>query len=298
VSDADFLTVRLEIDEPRVASLEAALTSIGAIAIELADAGDEAILEPAPGTTPLWKRVSITALFEPPANEMQIRLAVASVAAPGALPRLKFGAVANRDWVTRLRDQLEPLQFGTRLWVCPPGKPCRDPDGVAVTLEPGLAFGTGAHPTTALCLAWLDAHPPARLAVLDYGCGSGILSVASLVLGAESVTAVDIDEQALAATRSNARRNPGQARLTTLAPHELGASGSFDLLLANILSGTLIELAPTLRSLCHSGTNLVLSGILTRQAEDVADAFRPWCRMRAPAERDGWTLLTGTVAQN
>jgi len=295
VTDTNFIKVQIDVDEARVEVLETVLTTVGAVAIELADAADEPIVEPAPGATPLWRRVRLTALFESTMAETEIRLAVASVMEPGALPPVTFDAVANEDWVAKLRDELIPLRFGEKLWVCPTGKDCPDPSGTAITMEPGLAFGTGIHATTSLCMDWLAATPPAGRSVLDFGCGSGILGIASLALGATRVAAVDIDEQALTATRQNARRNRGSARLKALQPAGLEAAAAFDVVVANILSGTLMELAPVLRKHCRTGTTIALSGILKEQAEAVADAYRGWCDMNVPVERDGWVLLTGTA---
>ena len=287
--------VHIDVDEARVEALEAVLTAAGAVAIELSDAADEPILEPAPGATPLWQRVRLTALFEPTTGETEIRLAIATVVEPGALPPVTFDVLADEDWVAKLRAELVPLQFGENLWVCPTGKDGPDPSGTTIVMEPGLAFGTGTHPTTSLCMDWLAANPPAGCAVLDYGCGSGILGIASLALGATSVTAVDIDAQALTATRQNARRNPGSDRLTVLQPAGLEKPCAYDVVVANILSGTLMELAPVLRKYCRTGTTIALSGILTEQAEAVAASYCGWCDMIVPAERDGWVLLTGTV---
>lgn len=290
-----WLAVQIEIDAARVEAVEAALLAIGALSIELSDAGDEAILEPAPGDTPLWRRIRLNALFEPTVDKIPIQLALASATAPGPLPPNSFGLVENEDWVARLRDELQPLRFGRDLWICPPGKPCPDPTGTVITMEPGLAFGTGTHQTTALCLDWLADRPVENRDVLDYGCGSGILSIASLALGARRVAAVDIDPQAVRATRANAGRNPGNERLAVVLPDELGHGQSFDILLANLLSGTLIDLAPALRDHCHAGTTVALSGILTKQADSVTAAFGEWVDFDPPTRRDDWVLLTGIV---
>lgn len=295
MSDTNFLKVQIDVDETQVEPLETALTAFGAVSLELADAGADPILEPAPGATPLWKRVRITALFEPTADETRIRLAVAAAGA-GTVPAISFDVLEDEDWVAKLRDELSPLRFGKSLWVCPPGKPCPDSDATVITMEPGLAFGTGTHPTTSLCLEWLDANRPVGCTVLDFGCGSGILGIASLALGATHVTAVDIDAQALRATRDNARRNPDGERLVALPPDGIDDSQVYDVLVANILSGTLTELAPLLQRHCRAGTRLALSGILTEQAETVTDAYRAWCKMNVPLECDGWVLLTGSVA--
>lgn len=290
-----WLRVQLDVAEAAVEPLENALTAVGAVAIELADAGNDPILEPAPDATPLWQSVRLAALFEPAVDETLIQLAVASVVEPALLPELRFDAIEDEDWVARLREELSPLRFGGNLWVVPPGKSCPEPDAMIVTMEPGLAFGTGTHPTTSLCMDWLADRPLAGRSVLDFGCGSGILGITSLILGAKHVAAVDIDAQALAATRENARRNGVAERLATLEPAALEASTRFDVIVANILSGTLTELAGTLRGHCHTGTAIALSGILTAQAEAVAGAYRDWARIGGPVERDGWVLLTAVV---
>ncbi|MGI9342834.1 MAG: 50S ribosomal protein L11 methyltransferase [Gammaproteobacteria bacterium] len=290
-----WLKARIDVDAALVESLETVLLAFGAVAIELADAADQQILEPPPGATPLWDRVRVAALFESTTSETDIRLAIATVVEPGALTPIRFDIVEQEDWVGKLRDELEPLCFGDNLWICPPGKTCPDPDGIVIAMEPGLAFGTGTHPSTSLCLDWLARNPPTGHAVLDFGCGSGVLGVACLALGAAAVTAVDIDEQALTATRDNAARNGVGDRMTVTAPNALAGTDTFDVVVANILSGTLIELEPTLRRHCSTGTALALSGILTEQAAAVADGYRHWASLAAVTKRDGWALLTGTT---
>jgi ribosomal protein L11 methyltransferase len=186
------------------------------------------------------------------------------------------------------------MRFGQRLWVCPAGmQPEGGDDPVIIDLDPGLAFGTGTHPTTALCLEWLDRHPPRDAAVLDYGCGSGILAIAALKLGAREVWAVDIDEQALWASRENAARNRVDARLKTALPAAL-PERDFDLLLANILANPLIELAPRLAERVRPGGDLVLSGILAAQAGAVREAYRSRFLLSETVEQDGWVRVQGT----
>lgn len=212
------------------------------------------------------------------------------------LQDLRFEVVEERDWVREFRENLTPLRFGSRLWLCPPGMACPDPAGVALTLEPGLAFGSGSHPTTALCLAWLEGLPLTGRAVLDWGCGSGVLALATLALGAGSATALDIDPQALEATADNAARNRLTARLRIAPPAELGADERFDIVVANILAGSLIDLAPTLATHCTAGARVALSGILATQAAMVREACAPWLTLSLAGEADGWVLLTGTPA--
>jgi ribosomal protein L11 methyltransferase len=185
------------------------------------------------------------------------------------------------------------MQFGRRLWVCPAGqRPLDARDAVLIDLDPGLAFGTGTHATTALCLQWLDEHPPVEQRVLDYGCGSGILAIAALKLGAAAAWGVDIDEQALWASRENAARNGVDAGLMTALPAAL-PDQCFDLLLANILANPLIDLAPRLARLVRAGGDLVLSGVLAEQADAVCTAYERWFSLSETADRDGWVRLHG-----
>lgn len=282
------------VDSPQtaVAAVEAAFEELGALVTWTQGAGDEEILEPEPGATPLWATVRVTALL--PADTPRERV---TAAFPGA--RLQFEIVADRDWDAEWRRTLKPLRFGRRLWVCPVGQACPDPAGISVLLEPGLAFGTGTHPTTAMCLTWLDRQPLADLRVLDYGCGSGILAITALALGASAAVAVDIDPQALIATVDNAARNGCATRLTVGMPAELLPAQrrtSFDVLVANILSGPLVRLAPELRRFAGPATRVALSGILAEQAPEVIAAFRPWAPLTIADEQGGWVLLAGAVA--
>jgi len=184
------------------------------------------------------------------------------------------------------------MQFGRQLWVCPFGEDPPDPDAVVVHLDPGLAFGTGTHPTTGLCLGWLDANPPTGQQVIDYGCGSGILAMAAYKLGAAQVHAVDIDPQALQATRDNAARNGIETGIQVLNPDELGPA-AVGLIIANILANPLIELAPELASRVASDGHIILTGILSEQADAVMDAYRPWFEFAMPVYREEWVLLVG-----
>jgi ribosomal protein L11 methyltransferase len=286
-----WLQAAVDCPQSDVADIEATFESLGALVTWAEAADEEEILEPAPGATPLWAAVRITALLPPDTPRDRIADAFPSL-------RPHFEVVADRDWDAEWRRSLKPLRFGRRLWVCPEGQPCPDATGVGLTLEPGLAFGTGTHPTTAMCLAWLDGEVPGNCRVLDYGCGSGILAIAALLLGAQSAMAVDIDLQALTATRANATRNDCADRLATGLPAELlpaTARETFDVIVANILSGPLVRLAPELRRYTGPATRVALSGILAGQAPEVIAAFRPWARLTVTAEQGGWVLLTGTV---
>jgi ribosomal protein L11 methyltransferase len=270
---------------------EAACFGLGATAVSLGDAGDAPVLEPAPGETPLWPAVRLRAIF-PVTIDPQI--AAATLAAVLALPPADVGIefVPDRDWEREWLKDFRPMRFGRRLWVCPDGQPPGGPAEAVLELDPGLAFGTGTHPTTALCLEWLDGAIRGGERVLDYGCGSGILALAAVKLGAREAAAFDIDPQALHATRENAAKNGLAARIA-VAGYASDIAGRFDVVLANILSGPLIGLAPALAPRTRSGGALVLAGMLARQADEVAQAYRPWFDIGPAAEREGWTLLVG-----
>ncbi len=287
-----WLQAALDCPQAAVAEAEEAFERLGALVTWTQSADEEEILEPEPGATPLWRAVRLTALL-PPATDRR-RVAAAFPGSP-----VHFEVVADRDWDAEWRRSLKPLRFGRRLWVCPVGQDCPDPAGISLLLEPGLAFGTGTHPTTAMCLAWLDAQALPGMRVLDYGCGSGILAIAALALGARAAVAVDIDPQALIATRDNAGRNGCAARLTCGLPADLlpaSRMATFDVLVANILSGPLVRLAPGLRRFAGPATRVALSGILADQATEVMAAFSPWVTLAVAEQQGGWVLLAGVVA--
>ena len=269
---------------------EDALFELGAVAVTLGDAADDPVLEPAPGETPLWPTVVVKAIFAATTDPRAIAAALA-VALPGA-PPAHFEVLPDKAWEREWLRDFRPMRFGRRLWVCPGGLPVDDPDAVRIELDPGLAFGTGTHPTTALCLEWLASQPLAGRQVVDYGCGSGILGIAAARLEAAAVRAIDIDPQALTATRDNAGRNGVDRRLTVTGDPEL-ATGGTDVLVANILAGPLVELAPRFAAAVRPGGRLALSGLLVEQAATVTAAYRPWFDIDTTATRDGWALLAG-----
>ena len=279
-----------ELDPER---LSAFFEQAGALSVTFVDAADQPLFEPDPGTTPLWSATRVTALFAEDADLASLRQEFSGEFGDAAAKRLHAETLQDQDWERAWLERFQPMRFGERLWICPDGqRPPQADDAVLIDLDPGLAFGTGTHPTTALCLEWLDRHPPVDLEVLDYGCGSGILAIAALKLGAASVHAVDIDRQALWASRDNAGRNAVAAGLWTGLPDEL-PEGSFDLVLANILANPLIELAPQLAPRVRAGGMLVLSGILEAQAGEVVAAYRPWFELEQPVVQDGWVRLAG-----
>jgi ribosomal protein L11 methyltransferase len=286
-----FLQVTLDVGDADPEAAEEACFAAGALSVTLADAADEPVLEPAPGATPLWRRVRLSALF-PAETDAEVTTAV--LAASLGLPagRVTHETLADRAWEREWLKDFRPMRFGRRLWICPGGQEAPDPGAAVIELDPGLAFGTGTHPTTALCLEWLDAADLADRRVLDYGCGSGVLALAALRLGAAEACAVDIDPQALLATTENAARNGLTARLSVMPADALGTDAR-DVVLANILAGPLVELAPRLARQVRAGGAIVLAGMLDDQAEGVAQAYRPWFHMRMFAKRDGWAVIEG-----
>jgi len=276
--------------------VEAALLENGACSVTLTDAGDQPVLEPGPGETPLWASTRITALF---ADESELEnLADALCVALGidTLPGYRVETLPERAWEREWLRDFGPMRFGRRLWICPGGSDADEPDAVVVRLDPGLAFGTGTHATTALCLEWLDALGLDDRTLLDYGCGSGVLAIAGLKLGCRSATAMDIDPQAVLATRQNAAENGVADRLTVLDAPE-SVAGEFDVVVANILAGPLVQFAESITSTLAGHGMLALSGVLCEQAGDVMEAYAPWIEFEEPAFRtqDGqvWSRLTG-----
>lgn len=266
---------------------EALLTLAGAESISLHDAADDPVLEPEPGTAPLWPSVELRALFPEHADLGTLRalLTDSCGAADVAVTKLD-----DDDWRAGIEQRFAARPIGNRLWLAPAKHRAGPPDRAAVRLHMGYAFGTGEHPTTALCLDWLDAHVTPGQTVLDYGCGSGILALAALALGARAAWATDNDPQALLATRANAVLNGVTERLTVGAPEDLRAP-AVDVLVANILARPLIELAPQLAARARPGGHLVLAGILERQADDVTAAYTPYFVGFERAEEDGWVRL-------
>lgn len=274
--------------------IEIALEAAGAVAITLTDSKDVPIFEPLPGETPLWADTKVTGLFEQGADWATI-LPKLHKAVPAALMEsAQTKRIPDQDWVRVWMDQFKPMQFGERTWIIPSHLSASDPDAVNILLDPGLAFGTGTHPTTALCLQWIDQHSPlSNLRVLDYGTGSGILAIAAMAHSAANVDAVDIDPQALTATQDNAQKN-NTPNIRTFLPDDFHQhdSGNYDLLMANILALPLIELAATLCQLVCSGGRIILSGLTNEQEQVVWEAYQPFCKDLTIDQQDGWSCLS------
>lgn len=287
LSAMPFLQLILPIGSADPAPFEDALLAAGATSITLEDAGDDPVLEPPPGSTPLWPSVRIKALFDAAVDPDALR---------ASFPDASFEPVADRAWEREWLKDFRPMRFGRRLWICPGGQrpplDARASETCLIELDPGLAFGTGTHPTTALCLEWLDSEALPGTFVIDYGCGSGVLAIAALKLGAAAALAIDIDPQALIATRENAARNDVAEHLTVALPDDAAARKG-DILLANILAEPLLELAPAFAERVGAGGRVVLSGILQSQAAPVASRYAAWFDMRPAIVRADWALLHG-----
>jgi len=276
-------------DDPE--RLAALLSEAGAEAVTYEDAADQPVLEPLPGETRLWPHTRVSGLFAP-AVDRHALLASLRESLGEPAPIMDVSELADQAWERVWLERFRPMRFGRRLWVCPHGENPPDPDGVTVLLDPGLAFGTGTHATTALCLEWLDLHDVRDQSFIDYGCGSGILAIAALKLGARHVSAVDHDPQALRAAADNATANGVADRISVLAPDQL-PSTPCNGVLANILAAPLLALAPRIAALVRPGGAVVLSGIVQEQAADVMAKYQPWFNMESRARRDEWVRLSG-----
>jgi ribosomal protein L11 methyltransferase len=284
---------RLQYSADDLDQVESQLTEMGALAISLADAGDEPIYEPLPGHQPVWSESIVTGTFDAALDpeELQQQLANALPAAIGA--SLRRDHLDEQDWESAYREHFKPLKFADNLWIVPSWCAAPDSGAVQITLDPGMAFGTGSHATTALCLSWLAGQSLEHSDVIDFGCGSGILAIAALKLGARQVRAVDIDGQALLATEANASLNGvADRRLAVGSPEDMSPEPA-DFLLANILAGPLIGLAPRFAGLVRPGGRIMLSGILKTQLEAIQSAYRPWFELDTPGLRDDWAGLSG-----
>ena len=291
------LSLTLRSDSQEI--VETALEEVGALSVTLLDAdadtsNEKAILEPRVGETPLWSLIVLSALFESDVDRNGL-VHVLSELLPDLEPdQITFRDVADQDWTRVWMDQFKPMQFGQRLWIYPWNiDPPVDSEAICVRLDPGLAFGTGTHPTTALCLEWLDQAQLKDKVVIDYGCGSGVLAIAAALLGAGQVVAVDNDPQALEASRDNAERN-GVAKVITLhLPADETSSARADVLVANILAGPLHELAPMFAERVRPGGTLALSGILVGQHDELIVRYAEWFDDLAATVREDWVRIDG-----
>ncbi|EEY97998.1 ribosomal protein L11 methyltransferase [Vibrio sp. RC586] len=265
----------------------------GAVSVTFLDAKDTPVFEPLPGETRLWGDTDVVALYE---ADMDTSLILQQIKASNMLAESfahKVEQVEDKDWEREWMDNFHPMQFGRRLWICPSWREVPDPQAVNVMLDPGLAFGTGTHPTTALCLEWLDNLDLTGKTVIDFGCGSGILAIAAIKLGAAKVIGIDIDPQALLASKDNAARNGVEDQIEVYLPKDQPEGLLADVVVANILAGPLRELSPIIKGLLKSGGQLAMSGILDTQAESVAEFYRDDLELDPIAEKSEWCRISG-----
>lgn len=269
------------------------LEELGALAITFEADDAEEIFEPELGTTPLWQKTRVIALFDQNSDIQQVISNVKQILFPHTITNFSIESIAEQDWQRVCTDAFKPVCIANKLWICPSWHDLPDDDKAIVALDPGLAFGTGAHPTTALCLNWLAEKITQGQQVIDYGSGSGILAIAALKLGAKECWAVDNDPQALESTLENARRNHiAEQQLQAVLPEDLPQLQT-DILIANILANPLIELAPKLGKLIKPGGKIALSGILHYQIKQVMEAYKPLFTFNVPEIKDEWALLSG-----
>lgn len=287
-----WLQLRINATAEHAESIGTMLSANGAQAVTFVDAKDTPVYEPKPGETMLWPDTQVVGLFDASDDMPSIIARLAQSKLLGKNFTHKLDPLEDKDWEREWMDNFHPMQFGERLWICPSWREVPDPGAVNVMLDPGLAFGTGTHPTTSLCLRWLDGLSLTGKQVVDFGCGSGILALAALKLGAGHVTGIDIDPQALQASQENARRNDVADRLSVYLPDDQ-PSLQADVVMANILSGPLLELQNVITAYCKPGGKLVLSGILAEQVARIEAAYARDFDLDTSAIDGDWARVSG-----
>ncbi len=285
-----WIQVTLQTSKAQCDTAEQALLNAGALSVTYKDAEDKPVLEPLPNEMPLWNEIILTGLFDAGVDTKQVSTQIKHDL--NKQISLKIEALEDKDWVRAWMDDYKPMQFGRRLWVCPKHISPPQPDAVNLMLDPGLAFGTGTHPTTALCLEWLDSINVKLKKVLDFGCGSGVLGIAALLLGADHCVGTDIDPQAILASKDNANENKVEAKIDLFLPADMPNS-TYDIVIANILAGPLTELAEQLAQYCKAGGQIALSGILETQSVKIIKAYEPWFDLDPIAVKGEWIRVTG-----
>ncbi len=289
-----WLKIRLTTSKDHVELIESLLLALDAASVILDDGADQPLLEPLPGETPIWDKVIVSGLFAEQVDPLPI---IAFIGRQAVVSDHAIEYIENEAWERAWMDHYMPIQCGHRLWIVPEWLAPPDPHAINLKLDPGLAFGTGDHPTTYMCLQWLDSQPLAGKTVIDYGCGSGILGIAALLLGATQVWAVDIDPQAISAARQNAINNQVADTMWTGLPEEFSALGvkSADVVVANILAGPLAELSSTLAALCAPGGSIALAGLIESQRDELLQIYGKWFNINLVNRlQEDWCLLAGT----
>lgn len=292
-----WLSLIVDSDAEHAEALSEALLELGALSVDLLDADadtpDEQAIFGEPGEPPpgVWQHNRVSALFDSDKDVGEILRNASALIGLDQVPEHRIETLDDNDWVRLTQSQFEPIPISSRLWIVPTWHTASDPDAINIVLDPGLAFGTGSHPTTRLCLRWLDSNLQGGERVLDYGCGSGILAIAAMKLGAAHATGVDVDFQAVSASRDNAIANQ-VGNVQFYLPDDAPQS-SYDLVIANILTNPLRLLAPLLAKATRPGGQIVLSGILEEQAQEVMSIYQQWFDLSAPIFEDGWSCLSG-----
>ncbi|MCB1754502.1 MAG: 50S ribosomal protein L11 methyltransferase [Gammaproteobacteria bacterium] len=285
--------ILLHVSREEVETAEQALFEAGALSVSFLDENDQPVLEPAPGEVRLWDELQLVALFAQGETASAVKTAVCRALGVDSLPDNAFSLVPDRQWERVWMDRFQPMKFGRRLWVCPTHLEPPEPEAVNLRLDPGLAFGTGTHATTALCLEWLDSAELEGKRLLDFGCGSGVLAIAALLLGASAVAATDIDPQAMQASRSNAELNRVDGQLNLVLAQEL-VDNQYDILLANILFQPLCELRDLFAGILPANATIVMSGILEEQVSSLQAHYSGLFKLDTVITRDGWARVSGT----
>lgn len=301
--------LRCKVHLPEQQALTDYLDAQGALSVTAQDAGDQPMLEPKPGEVPLWDEIIVTALFDGDHNVAPTLLYLQH-ASPWQLQEIVLNELEDQVWERAWMKDFQPTAFGERLWIYPSWVEMPDDGSVKILLDPGLAFGSGTHPTTALCLEWLDQHPPEYKNVIDVGCGSGVLAIAAARLGASTIVATDIDEQALIATQDNMQRNQlpdsqivrcfpeqldEQLALTLAECQQRQQNTKVDLILANILAAPLLEFAKHFADHLVEGGQIVLSGILAEQQDAIIDAYSPYFNQLTVTQKGDWVRVDGVL---
>jgi ribosomal protein L11 methyltransferase len=285
--------LQVRVSEAGAAHVEDLLSELGAVSVTLQDGEDQPVFQIDPGTTPIWRTTEVTGLFEHDTDMEEVAASLRERGRIDADEPIMVELVEDADWERVCMQDFKPMQFGERVWICPSWEEPPVPDAVNILLDPGLAFGTGTHPTTALCLEWLDAQELQDKLVIDYGCGSGILAIASVLLGASRVIAIDNDPQAILASESNRALNGIDATQMTVHLPGVPDHPQADVLVANILSGPLEQLTPIIAALVKPGGRLILSGVLSVQTTSLMDSYHPFFEMLPPVTRDEWVRVEG-----
>lgn len=285
--------LKVRLSPPAVDSCEDIVFALGALSVSYLDAEDQPVFQIEIGSTPLWDEIFLCALFNLNTNMQGVIDALKQSASAEYIQQFSITAIQDQDWKSVWIADFKPMRFGRRLWICPSWTKPPVPTAVNILLDPGLAFGTGTHATTALCLEWLDQAELGKRRVIDYGCGSGVLAIAAVLLGASDVRAVDNDPQAITASETNRDHNHiPPAKLPCFLPDDMPREKA-DVIIANILAAPLHELAELFASLLPQGGEVVLSGLIENQVDDLMHRYSSWFDMESPVLRDGWARLTG-----